>query len=477
MVLRPVRGGGLEVTAIEVRQRIDGVASADGSPLSFSAPIVYAAVTGVAERIKDLEVADAAGAVPLEVADDKVVSGGFPYFRHWRAKRAVTFPVTVRYSALVQPPDSPNGPAFGIRPAGGGVSGSGGGFLLLPENAGTTHSRVSWNLDDMPAGSVGVTTFGEGSFELPGAADALMQGWILAGPAHRYKASGASRFDAFWLGEPPFDAQSEMAWAASAYAYLARSFGYLDPAPQFRVFMRALDTPPYGGGTALGNSFMLSMNKEKMKGTPADLRETFFHEMSHQWVGSIEGDYTVIAWFVEGLNVYYTTVLPLRGGLIPVDEYGERVNGQARQYYESPARNWSATKIGEVGFGDEAIRHTPYMRGALYFADLDWQIRRHSHGKRDLDAFLHPMFVSRLSGKRFDVPAWEEMLRRELGEGAVADFRASMLEGTRTVVPASEAFGPCFRREKVEMKAGSALMEGYQWQRVQGVPDKRCFTW
>jgi predicted metalloprotease with PDZ domain len=109
--------------------------------------------------------------------------------------------------------------------------------------------------------------------------------------------------------------------------------------PAFRVFKRVLDTPPYGGGTALENSFMLSMPEGSLRGSIEDTHETFFHEMTHQWVGSIEGDPGTIAWFSEGLTVYYTLLLPLRAQLVPVHEYAARLNKEARNYYESPARN------------------------------------------------------------------------------------------------------------------------------------------
>jgi hypothetical protein len=478
MTLKPLRSGAGEVTGIEVSQRVVDPAVSEAAPFSLIAPITYAAVTGAADRVQSLQVRDSSGRVEFRTEDDPASAGGFPYFRHWRATRPVHSPIEISYTALVQPPNAPNGPAFGIRPAGGGVSGSGGGFLLLPENVNTSVSSVHWDLTQLAPGSIGVTSFGEGDFTLTGKPEELNQGWMMAGPLHRYSSpDGAQRFAAFWLGEPPFDATKEMGWVASAYQYLGQSFGYLQPLPQYRVFMRVLDTPPFGGGTALTRSFMLSMGKGALRGSIEDTRETFFHEMSHQWVGNIEGDPGKIAWFEEGLNVYYTLLLPLRGGLVSVDEYAMRLNKEARNYYESPARNWSATRIAEVGFGNEQIRHTPYVRGALYFSDLDWRIRRKSHNRRTLDDFLHPMFVARQKGTHFDQAAWEQMLTRELGDQAVQDFRAQLIDGDQTVVVASQAFGPCFEREPVTMQAAGHDVQGYQWKRVENLPEARCRKW
>jgi hypothetical protein len=478
MTLRPVRSPAGEVTGIEVSQRVVDPSVSTAAPFSLIAPITYAAVTGVADRIESLRVRDPGGRIEFRAEDEPANAGGFPYFRHWRAQRPVQSPIEIKYTALVQPPNAPSGPAFGIRPAGDGVSGSGGGFLLLPETVNTTVSTVSWDLRQLAPGSIGVTSFGEGDFTLTGKPEELNQAWMMAGPLQRYSSpDGAHRFGAFWLGQPPFDAQKEMAWVASAYQYLGQSFRYLQPLPQYRVFMRVLDTPPFGGGTALTRSFMLSMGKGTLRGSIEDTRETFFHEMSHQWVGNIEGDPGRIAWFEEGLNVYYTLLLPLRGGLVSVDEYAMRLNKEARNYYESPARNWSATRIAEVGFGNEQIRHTPYVRGALYFSDLDWQIRRKSQHRRTLDDLLYPMFVARQKGAHFDQAAWEQMLTRELGAKAVEDFRAQLIDGNQTVVVASQAFGPCFEREPVSMQSEGHEVQGYQWKRVENMPEARCRKW
>jgi hypothetical protein len=474
MTLRPVRGADGEVMAVEVQQTIAGPGPAAGGPLSFAAAVTYANVSHVADRIQHLEASDATGPLTLKVEEDPPAPGGMPYYRHWKAGRAVAYPVRIRYSALVQPAGGPNGPAFGIRTSGGGVSGSGGGFLMLPENAGTTVSRVHWDLSGLAPGSMASATFGDGDFTLEGPPSNLADGWLLAGPAHRLPADGASGFQAFWLGDPPFDAAAEMAWASKAYAYMARFYGYLQPPPAYRVYMRVLTTPPFGGGTALGPSFMLSMGEGA---APRALRETIFHEMSHQWVGPIAGPIDQIAWYAEGLNVFYTTLLPLRGGLTPVEAYLQQVNAEARDYYASPARNWSAAKIGQSGFSDELVRHTPYMRGALYWAELDYQIRQRTGGRRILDDMFRPLWIARRDGGRFDQSVIERAIAKALGPAAVQAFRDQMIDGTRDVVPPSGAFGPCFARIAVKFEGPRGPVDGFQWRRLPGLPDSICRKW
>ncbi len=475
-VLKPVREGGPEVTAIEVRAELAG---GEGDTLALSAPVTYAGVRGVADRVQGLTVRDARGVVPLTAVDDPAAPGGFPYFRHWSAQRPVSYPVTISYRSLVQPAGAPQGPPFGIRPSGGGVSGAGAGFLVLPEKIGEAQLKLRWDLSDLAKGSSAVASFGDGDVALTGEPEKLRQAWYMAGPMGRYPKTGdVDGFSGTWLGQSPFDPATELAWSGKLYQQLDKDFGYLKPAPRYRVFMRFLDTPPVGGGTALPNSFMLSRASAPRDLAAAGPRTTFAHEMIHQWVGGIEspGAVGVSSWFSEGLTTYYTALAPMRAGFSSVEEYGEQINAAARGYWGSEARDWSAERIAKAGFGSESIRHVPYNRGALYFADLDAKIRAKSGGKRKLDDLLAPMFVSREKGVRFDHAAWTTMVSAELGPQAVETFEKAVLGG-EMFTPDAGAFGPCFTRQATTYKVGEAMLDGYEWVRIASVPDATCRRW
>ncbi len=475
-VLKPVRDGGAEVVAIEVRSVLT-----EGGEAAFalSAPVTYAGVRGVADRVQNLTVTDARGAVPLAAVDDPVAPGGFPYFRHWTAQRPVSYPVTISYRSAVQPAGAPQGPPFGIRPSGGGVSGAGAGFLVLPEQVGEAQLKLRWDLTGLARGSSAVASFGDGDVELTGDPEKLRQAWYMAGPMGRYPKRGdVDGFSGTWLGQAPFDPAAELAWSGKLYQQLDKDFGYLKPAPRYRVFMRFLDTPPVGGGTALANSFMLSRGSAPRDPDAEGPRTTFAHEMIHQWVGGIEspGAVGISSWFSEGLTTHYTALAPLRSGFSSVEDYGRQIDAMARGYWGSEARDWSAEKIAKAGFGSESIRHVPYNRGALYFADLDAKIRAKSGGKRRLDDLLAPMFVSREQGVTFDHEAWKAMVGRELGPEAVATFEKVVLGGDM-LVPDAGAFGPCFTREPATYEVGGAHVQGYRWVRVASVPEATCRSW
>ncbi|MDE0110291.1 MAG: hypothetical protein OXN96_21000 [Bryobacterales bacterium] len=477
VTLRPVLEGG-EVAAIEVHSVIHGWKFPFSGPLSVDAPVVYASVAGIADRVRGLKLSDSEGEIPLTHEDDPPAAGGYPYFRHWRADRSVSFPVTLSYRSDVEPDDARSGPPYGIRPSAGGVSGAGAGFLVLPENVMSMVSRVQWDLSSLPPGSAGITSFGGGAFEVNGPPALLRQGWYMAGPLQRYPASGdANGFSASWLGDFPFDPAVEMQWAGEAYAYLGDFFQYLDPRPRYRVFMRMLDSGRGGaGGTALKNSFMLS----QVPGMPREVatrhRDTFVHEMIHQWVGRIEGPSGISSWFDEGLTTYYTSLLSMLGGFQTVDEYGEAINAVAEEYYTNPARNWSAARIAEAGFGNAQARGLPYRRGALYFAHLDARIRAASGEAENLHSFMREIFTRREKDDdfQFDHDRWRELIAGRLGPEAVEEFTDIIMDG-KTITPASDAFGPCFERRPAVFTNGEGeAISGFKWVRIESVSKRTC---
>lgn len=471
LTLKPVAADGT-VTAIDVVLDID---RGPASP-TWSAPIVYPGAVGVADRMTAIVLRDANGPVALAARDDAAVPGGFPYFRHWSGARAVTYPLRMSYRVAVQPAGSGNGPPFGIRAVGGGVVGAGSTVLLLPDDAAIKTTNVRWDLSALPRGAIASTSLGDGTaFRIIGGPDALVQAWMLAGPAGRYPKTGAADgFSATWLGTPTFDAPAEMAYTARGHAWLARYFPHLKPTPPYRVFLQFRDAPPFGGATALTQSFMLSRGPLKPGEARVAPRSTLFHEMIHQWVGGIAEPNGIASWFTEGLTNYYQDLLMLRGGFISPTEYGAAINTLAEEYFTSKARNWSAVQITKVGFGDEEIRHTPYRRGALYFYDLDARMRAKSGGKRTLDTVLFPMFRAREKGERFDNARWIAMITAELGADERGRFERLILDGSDTLDPRADAFGPCFTRVATSFAKDGKTIPGYRWVRVAGVSDNRC---
>jgi hypothetical protein len=326
---------------------------------------------------------------------------------------------------------------------------------------------VSWDLSELPAGSVGAITFGAGAAIVPGPPSEVTGQWMLAGPARVFKSTRAPGFEFYVLGDPPFDVAATVDWADRSYAYLAKSLNYLGT-PAYRMFLRTLDVPAYATGSARpeGGGALLTVGDTLGKQPLSHFKNTIFHEMTHQWVGDLSG---AGSWFVEGLTTYLSAVLPCEAGLEPAEFCAAGINRWTSNYYGGVARNWSLAKIDETAGGEE-VRTAPYGRGMLYFGLVNAQLQAKSKGRRNLQDVLAPLFVARTKGVRLDEAAWEAMLLRELGQPAVAEFRASVMEGTKTIVPPSNAFGPCLTRVQVKLALHESQQQtdGYEWR------PKRC---
>lgn len=477
VMLRPELGPDGEVEAIAVQSLLTGELAEGEERLKLLAPIVYVNVMGIADRVTELVVTDAEGPVEFTTKDDDPVPGGYPYFRNWTASRAVTFPVRIEYRALIQPEGGPSGPAFGIRPSAGGISGAGAGFMLVPANVSSGASSINWDLSDFSDPSVGVSTFGDGLVEVDGPPAAIMQGWYLAGPAEHYPEDlSQGDFHAYWLGDFPFDEREEMAFTEEMYGFFETYFTHLDPAPEYRVFMRVLQTPPYGGGTALANSFMLSRGpvKEEVGAEYADMRSVFVHELLHQWTGFVAGGAIDENWFSEGLTTYYEKTLPFQAGVVSLDEYVETLNGLSHRYYSNDARDWSISEIKKVGFGDGDIRHVPYDRGALYFADLDSRLRAASGGENGLREFMSEVFAARQSGEIvLDADKWRELVGEALGIDETEFHRSLHVDGM-TIFPATDSFGECVSGERQTVEEDGQVYETIVWKAIEDVDVSAC---
>lgn len=479
VAIRPVRGGGPEVTAIEFRMELRGALDPKAQPLSLRVPVTYAGRGGIADRVDSLVVRDASGAVSLKVEDDPANPGGFPYYRHWRAERAVIPPVVVTYRMRSFTGVATPGPQFDFYSHGGGISGGGMALFALPENIGVVSSRVKWDLSDLAPGSVAASTYGEGDFELRGPVEQLTQAYYMAGPLGHYAPpESTSGFHAYWLGQPAFDPQKEMAWTYQAYEYLRRF--YRDTTTSsYRVFVRAL--PGTGGGTALQNSFMLGTAPGAADPTKTGPRATLAHEMGHMWVGGLSGGGVGgTTWFNEGLNVYYTRLLLLRSGLAPAIDYERDINQTARAYYTNSYRNASADELARLGFsrgvGARSAQNVPYTRGSLYFADVDAKIRAASGARRKLDDVILALFERRRSGEEITPDALVDALVKEIGPAAREKFEAVIVRG-ETIAPESGAFGPCFERRPAKFEVEGKEVDGFEWVRAPSIPETRCREW
>lgn len=421
---------------VDVTLTIPQADAAAGAPL-LTLPVVIANTDTVANSLTGLRVTDTLGEVPLTAKDDPVA---IAYARHWMAKRAVKGDLTVRYRAPVDntPPARGSGPPYSLRTEGGGVSGVGNTFILLPEGGKPYRISLRWDLKALGPKASAMSSLGEGDVRLAaGPVERLHRTLFMAGEMRRVpeqvKPTG---FSAAWLGDPPFDPRPLMGWAERLHGWMSGFFQ--DPSePPYRVVLR-YNPINAGGGAALSNSFLLTWGETAKD--PEGLKGTLAHEMIHTWTASGLGG----QWYGEGIAVHYQALLPLRAGMLTPDQYLEDINDTARRYYTNALTDTPDAEIAARFWEDTRIRTLPYDRGAMYFAVLDEKIRKASGGKRSLDDLIREMVRRRAAGETVPEAGWLDLLAKDLGDEG-RRVHADMLAG-KLMLPGSEAFGPCFIR-------------------------------
>ena len=157
---------------------------------------------------------------------------------------------------------------------------------------------------------------------------------------------------------------------------------------------------------------------------------------------------------------------------------------------------------------DGRAQNVSYERGILFWADMDSRIRAASNGRRNLDSVMIPLIRrARTQGgdggmgnqaRQGGQPGWftpaelVDSLAKFAGPDARAMFDSVIVRG-KSMVPRSNAFGPCFELKPVRIPdrylgsqgardaaAGAPPapeIDSYSWERVASVPASRCRQW
>lgn len=428
------------IEAVNVTMTMSDARVASGMPL-LQMPIVIYNVETVAKTLTGLSASDAKGPIGLSVRDDP--EGGTEFNRHWLASRKTEGALIVSYRAPVSGRLAPLGaaPPTELRSDGLAFSAGGATFLTLPVTETAHRVSVRWDLSALPKDSAALSSIGVGEAVSPDPIPVLqlMQMFFMAGRVGHLPQSPAGFF-AGWQGTPPFDAHALMQWTGRLYDRYVVFFRQ-DTRLPYGVFLRPNPVNP-GGGIGQEHSFVATFDGKTLVD---DLELTLAHEMLHTFIRGLEGDENLEnGWFSEGLAVYYQRVLPVRFGLMSTEDFLLDLNRTAGRYYTNALAGTPNAEIPAHFWSNTLIRVLPYDRGALYFATVDDAVREKSQGRRSLDDLLLAMLQRRREKGDVRRDDWEKVVSAELGPPGLDDFR-SMLAG-RPVLPAPDAFGPCFRR-------------------------------
>lgn len=414
--------------------------------------------SGMAALVEAPRAHDSLGPLPL-----RSDASAAPTLRLLAARPPVG-PVTVSYRAR-SVPVALDGARFGLRHDHTGIGGSGAFFLLLPQPAPAGPTEVSWT-----SSACASAREGHAPSVVQGSLDDLRMRVYASGRAPTLAVDRPPlHLRATWLGSPAFDLREATDFAAAALAAERALFRDTDPAP-YHLFVRAL--PAMGersNGMGQPDSLLLAIGPAT-PGRPR-LRINLAHEMMHRWIGlrlRLAGPEGTAFWLTEGFTVYYTVQVLRRAELLTLAE----VEGELRQitdrYFAHPRRGATNAEIAAGFFDDPALSILPYVRGALYAAELDAAIIEASGGARSLDDLMRA-WLERVRHAPVGPSGMRELDEAELRAGIAGELGAAGVDRIVAVIhggarpePASTVFGPCFERRDAA--------EGYRWGRSARCP-------
>ena len=428
------------VDYVDGRLRIEEPGVAAGSTL-VRLPLTIVSIPTARYDGRTLQAHDAKGDLPLTQEEEPPTPSGV--YRRWLPTRTIAGDVILRFRALprVVSAQTRTGPLFDLRAEAGGVQGAGISFLPLPDTKTPYRVHLQWDLSEMPRGSRGVWSLGEGEVRTTATAESLAFSYYAAGPVKRYPADPSSAFAMYWLSPPAFDLAAVADRIQSLYATMSEFFR--EESSSYRVFIRK-NPHKAGGGTALLQSFVFGWSDASVP-TADNLQSLLAHEMAHNWP-KMEGDEWATAWYTEGTAEYYSILLSYRSGALTSEQFLEMINDQASAYYTNPLRTLSNDEAAQQFWSDWSAQRIPYSRGFMYLAKVDAKIRAKTRGKRSLDDIVRSLIERKRNHQPHGINVWLDLVTRELGPIAKRDYEA-MVRGTM-LIPPPNTFAPCFRPER-----------------------------
>lgn len=455
LTLKPVLANGV-VSAISVTARY----SLEGGNLPpLSLPEKIGPLFHIADRIEGISASDEAGGLGLTISsatnDAKQATPLGNDVRVWTPNRLTKGVVTVHYLARVSNEPIP-GPSWEVRSEARGVSAAGITFLVLAEDQKEYVTTLRWDLSEFPKGAEAVTTLPPGFSRLT--SDRLRHTYYMAGVLQSSAKTGGPFRAVSTAQSTQYDQKELLEFSAKAYDGMMKLFGP-PKEPQFTVMFRGSKISDISG-TELPGGLIATMKPT----TPLPAVEGLAsHEMVHVFMNGLDPE----SWFEEGLAVMYQSRAPFLAKLFSPEQYIDDVNKTARTYYSNVRYDMPMEDATKAFWIDARARLQSYVRGGLYFYQLDAKLKAKTGGRRGLDDVLREFVADRNARRSVMVKDFLALVARDLGAEAEADYQA-MLTGKRIVVP-DAAFGPCFRRKTERMpifELGFAMKSLMQQPRV-----------
>jgi predicted metalloprotease with PDZ domain len=175
----------------------------------------------------------------------------------------------------------------------------------------------------------------------------------------------------------------------------------------------------------------------------------------------------------EGFTDYYTYKLLYSSGLITLDQYVASMNRIIADYYLSPVKNESKSKLGELYWTSREYNDLPYRKGAVYALYLDQYIRSQSKSKYSLDDVM----FSLLKASKNKQPVTESLFVQLVKEYSNTDIHAlhtNMINNGSLIPVMAVSAGPSLNVQTMMMGSfnlGFDLSSSWKNKKIEGLKE------
>ena len=220
-----------------------------------------------------------------------------------------------------------------------------------------------------------------------------------------------------------------------------------DPGEDFLVTVLPLEAVPGSqsmGGTSRTDAFAFFATANLDENTAIQI---LTHEHAHTWNprrlggGYDEDEEAAGYWFSEGFTDFLTQRIGVSAGLWTATDSLSRWNEVLSEYALSPENTASNSKIRDGFWDNRDLNRLPYIRGMLFAAHAEYQIRSGSEGRINLNNVMKAM---RRNNNEIDAApgSFVDQTLATTGIDLKTDYEQFILKG-EVLRLAETAFGPC----------------------------------
>jgi len=237
------------------------------------------------------------------------------------------------------------------------------------------------------------------------------------------------------------------------------------PFSQYFVAVTPLPDLPQGSsviGTGFTESFFILATRNA---EATELTHTIVHEILHEWItrrmgATDEATDPARMWFTEGFTEYYSQLILLDAGLIPLDGFLENLNGLWTAYQVSPVNTMPSADLIDHIWDSRETERLSYQRGALLALSWDTVSRRHGRTLADaITALLNRADALRETGEtpQLTDEAIKDALADTIGPRFAEDLATYIREGT-LLAPDSLGLPDCLRTDISENRMARLIL-------------------